>query len=174
MFGISGRVRPALLAAATLGGVVLLFSAFRPATPREVAVALELRGVLTSLGAAASVCPTQCEITPCDEDEHKNEQAQNGTNSGTVHGCQFSEGGCTDHICNGLASTEGAAPADLRRIETLIRAVSGNDLRSITETRGRLQINHERQTAQLVGCGERIVLSVQLSDEQIAELRLTQ
>lgn len=152
-----------------VAGIVSLtvLGAAASASARAHSAATQLRAALVAMGQPAAECNTQCEYTSCTGDNHKNQGAGNGTNSGTVHVCNFSENGCQDHACDSFFND---AHIDLAKVDALLRTVSGSELQSLVGLNGRIRINWERKAAQLVGCGERIALSVNLTRAQEAAL----
>jgi hypothetical protein len=134
---------------------------------RESSAAARLHSALLALGRPSDSCTTQCEYTSCDDPKHKNATHSSATNGGTTHNCEFSEGGCTDHRCNVEFDN---AHVDLTAVETMLREVSGAELKSLSRINSRLIINRDRGAAQIVSCGQRIAVSVQLSKEQILAL----
>jgi hypothetical protein len=137
-------------------------------TARTPSASVELRAALLALGTPPAECETQCEYTSCwSSSDHKNQAHANGTNTGTIHGCQFTENGCRDHDCE---VTFGDAHVSLADLENLLRAVSGDALATMAQLNGRLIINRARGAAQIISCGARVVVSVQLSPRQITEI----
>lgn len=156
------------LTALTIVSVPLLVGAANASLSGREGVRAELQVALARIGPVPMNCATQCEYTPCfNQDHHKNQTHSGGTNTGTTHGCQFTENGCEGHKCQTLF---GEADVDLKRVETLLRTIDGRDLRSLATADGALRINYDRRAAQLVGCGDRVALSINLTEAQLASL----
>jgi hypothetical protein len=156
-------------ATVTALAAVVLFAAAVHSDAGPPSAAAQLTAMLLQLGPATGDCPTQCEISPCPTDQHQNISTAQGTNTGTVHTCQFSEGGCLDHRCQ---PEFGEGNVDLDQLASLLRAVDGAELQAVAVLGGRLQIQRERGAAQIIGCSDRVILNVPLSEEQLGALTL--
>ena len=82
----------------TVASVVALVVVASASKYSESSVA-RLHSLLMDLGELPRECPTQCSYHCWNDDKHDNSTASQGTNMGTTHSCQFTEGGCTDHTC---------------------------------------------------------------------------
>jgi hypothetical protein len=134
-----------MLCSVTAISVVAVAAGFHPGA--DGSSASRLHAILLNLGPLPADCPTQCEYTACVSDQHMNAEHSQGTNSGTVHGCAFSEGGCTDHICIVTIAKLGG---ELAEVEALLRAVSDTQLEGLAAQHERLRINRDRNTIQLL------------------------
>jgi hypothetical protein len=157
------HVRHSLLAVAAAAAAIITGAAASPRTPTQ-----ELKSALQALGPMGD-CPTQCSWCQADEN-HRNDEHENSTNQGTVHGCQFTEGGCTDHACS--ITLAGLGVDDLNELEDIIRRVPAGDLKSMADPQGHLRINAERASVQVMGCASQVILNVALSADQASDLAL--
>lgn len=91
-WSLTMRVVACLFVTLAVGMFSMSATAANPTTILELRLALERPGRLASY-------QTQSSWDCFSQEKHKNTEHANSTNKGTVHGCQFTEGGCTDHTC---------------------------------------------------------------------------
>ena len=156
----------ALRAIGTAAAATLLLAAARnwpaAASPEEALAITRVEVVLSAIKLRA--CDTNCEFSTCTAPSHKNIAHPQGNDGGEIHTCATSPGGCEDHVCNVSAAPE------IQQLEKLIPQLNGRALHALAGQYAALTINTERGAVQVLGCGQKVLLSLNLTDQQAAQL----
>jgi len=144
---------------------VLLFAGARYAADTPTANVSAFGQVASSLAAlAVRVCPSNCEFGGCTDFEHDNWNQSGGNDAGEEHDCAWSFEGCGDHRCNGLAAL------GIPNFDLLLPSLRGSELRALETKYAHLRVNADRRAIQVFGCDKQVVLTLNLSPQQLAEL----
>lgn len=128
------------------------------------AVEAEVRGLLAELSAGLNCGGHTCETRfPCLSDAHRVLEGGSGS-YGPDHGCLSVVTGCGYHAC------DGDGEEDLDLLASLLPTLDLRTLEALEFEGLGLRVNTERGAIQLLGCQDRVVMSVPFSDGVRASL----
>lgn len=133
------------------------------------------REALLTLGPMPPICPTTCVYHPYCQDfpgvhrNHEDFPLEEDTHGGEQHSCAWSEKGCFYHSC-GPEQEEEEIRAALEELESIVPHLDAGEIRTLQATEPRVIVNRERQLLQVLGCGERTLLSMRLEPPVVLSL----
>lgn len=147
-----------LIAVVAVVGGSLLVAAARNATGSDAAKA-RVGVILTELEALE--CSHECEYCGGGGTEHEMTTLP-GNDGGEFHTCAISFNGCRDHRCDAYAR-------DLPELESLLGSLDRASVDDLAGIHPSMFVNRERRALQVLGCGEKVILSIPLSTTQAGQ-----
>ena len=129
----------------------------------EASVRARIGSILATL-AVPPDCSSGCS-DDWQQDYHENHAEPNGGFGGSRHGCGFNTLSCGWHA--GFCHVEGPVMGELQK---LIPSLDGDGIRYFVESTEAFTLNLDRRAVQILGCGGKVVLSMNLTPEQELEL----
>lgn len=109
-------------------------------------------------------CNAECTHQLCSLTSQHRLNENGGNDQGVQHFCIETELGCDYHECG--------SGGDLDGLVDLLTLANAADLRALESLDLGVSVNLQRAAVQVVGCGDKIALSVPLSAEQLVGLGL--
>lgn len=152
-----------VLSVALVGSTLVVAGAAAPMRTEGAVgsvAAHRVEAILKRLPLPQDECPSNCEFTPCTGGAHKNAAHAQGNDAGEIHSCATSAGGCEDHACNFLFML------DVRVLEELLPILDAKALMAMDRKYQQVSLNTKRSAVQVVGCGGKVVLSLNMTRQQ--------
>jgi hypothetical protein len=146
--------------------VVTLGMTTTASAPRSTEEMVERANAILGAVTTLDACPSQCEYLSCTEGEHINYTVtppQEGSDAGELHMCAISTKGCGDHLC---MPGGGALP----ELASILEQLGAPEIRDIDSAYDKVVLNPGRRAIQVLGCDNKVVLSLSISTEVANEL----